>query len=596
MSFLITTGITLDDHECHRYRGAAHNECNLEARTNYTIPCVMHNFFGYDVHLLIRHMAKYLPKRMMILAKTSENYVSISLRLPGTWMRLLFLDSYKFLQGSLSSLADLLPDQDKQLIRDLYPENYHLLLKKLCFPYEYVVDREVLEQTELPPIEKFASQLSGDQISSEEYEHTKQVWSSFRVTSLGELADLYLKVDVLLLTCVFEKFRAQCLKTHHLDPAQYLTLPSLSWDVMLRYTRVRLKIIKDVEIYTFLERGLRGGFSCAIRKFVKANNKFVNGFRSDLPSTYIMYYDVNNLYGGVMEKSFPYRGFRWVKDPQSFDIFENKDRRVGYILEVDLHIPPTLHNYFSDLPPLLTHEDVGSGVKLVGTLYPKEKYVIHIQMLKFVVSLGVVVTKIRRVLRFYQKPILRKYMRLNSRLRRQATNAFERNQYKLMNNSIFGKSLQNNRKHLNISLVTQWKQAQRLIAKPNFHRASVFGKDLVAIHMKKTSVTLNQPIYIGFTVLELAKEMVWDFHYNFVQKHLKANLCYTGELNYTMRCDSPFFTFSFRYRQSDLRNRAPGCLRLHEGEHFTLRYEQLCRGQPARSSARECFYRSQDER
>ena len=211
---------------------------------------------------------------MSVIAKTSENYVSISLRLPGTWMRLLFLDSYKFLQGSLSGLAETLPDEDKQLIRDLYPENYRLLLKKLCFPYEYITNWDVLEQTELPPIEKFYSHLVGDQISSEEYEHTKQLWSTFRVKNLGELADLYLKIDVLLLTCVFEKFRGQCLKTHHLDPAHYLTLPSLSWDAMLRFTRVRLKIIKDVEIHTFLERGLRGGFSWAIRKFVRANNKF----------------------------------------------------------------------------------------------------------------------------------------------------------------------------------------------------------------------------------------------------------------------------------------------------------------------------------
>lgn len=117
------------------------------------------------------------------------------------------------------------------------------------------------------------------------------------MSNIGECADLYLKIDVLLLTCVFEKFRTQCLKTHNLDPAHYLTLPSLSWDAMLKYTGVRLKLIKDVEMYTFLERGLRGGFSCAVRKFVKSNNKFVPNYNSQLPTTYITYWDVNNLYG-----------------------------------------------------------------------------------------------------------------------------------------------------------------------------------------------------------------------------------------------------------------------------------------------------------
>lgn len=192
-----------------------------------------------------------------------------------------------------------------------------------------------------------------------------------------------------------------------------------------------------------------------------------------------------------------------------------------------------MHDKFQDLPPLLSHEDFGGGEKLVGTVYPNEKYVIHVEKLKFAVQLGVVVTKIHRVLRFYQLPFLRKYMKLNSRLRKRATDDFTRSLCKLKNNSIFGKTLQQNRNHKDIVLTTNWKQAERLIAKPTFHKSVIFDENLVAIHLKKTKVLFNQPIIIGFTVLELAKKLVFGFHYNFILPRLDVNLCYTGKIHFS---------------------------------------------------------------
>ena len=179
------------DHLTGKYRGAAHNECNLKARKDYTIPVVMHNFLGYDLHLLIRHIAKKIPK-IGVIAKTCEDYVCVTLYVPNTKVRLLLLDSYKFLPGSLSNLAKLLPDEDKRLIKEEFEKNHTLLLEKLCFPYEYVTGWDVLEQTELPSIEKFHSQLTGESITSNDYNHTKRVWSTFEITNLGQLADLYM--------------------------------------------------------------------------------------------------------------------------------------------------------------------------------------------------------------------------------------------------------------------------------------------------------------------------------------------------------------------------------------------------------------------
>ena len=234
---------------------------------------------------------------------------------------------------------------------------------------------------------------------------------------------------------------------------------------------------------------------------------------------------------GLWKITFLIKVFDGFETRQTLIFLQTTRKKIGHILEVDIKIPTHLHDYFADHPPLLTHEDFGSGPKLVGTLFPKKKYVIHMEMLKFVTQLGVVVTKIHRVLRFYQTPILKKYMQLNMRLRMKAKDEFTKTQRKFMNNSTIGKSLQNDRNHEDIRITTSWKQAERLIAKNTFQRATVFSENLAAIHMKKTSTTLKQPIYLGFTVLELAKREVWDFHYNFIKPNVKAHLCYTGKVS-----------------------------------------------------------------
>ena len=285
------------DHLNGKYRGAAHNECNLRARKDYVIPVILHNLFSYDLHLLMNYMVQFMPKNIKVLAKTCENYISIKLAVPKTKIRLLFLDSYKFLTGSLSSLGKILPSEEKQLIKKEFPNNHNLLLEKLCFPYDYVNGWSVLNEEKLPPIEKFHNNLTGATITPEEYNNTMIIWNIFKIKNIGQLSDLYLKIDVLLLVCVFETFRKQCLKIHRLDSCHFLTLPSLSWFAMLKYTKVKLEIIKDVKIYTFLEKNLKGGFACAIRKYVKSNNPFINDYDPNKSTTYTrIIYTVNFIF------------------------------------------------------------------------------------------------------------------------------------------------------------------------------------------------------------------------------------------------------------------------------------------------------------
>ena len=147
----------------------------------------------------------------------------------------------------------------------------------------------------------------------EQYEHAKNVWNTFKLQSMGEYHDLYLKSDVLLLADVFENFRKTCIQYYKLDPCHYFTSPGLSWDAMLKMTDIKLKLITDIDMYQFIEKGMRGGISYIANRHGKANNKYMN---EKAPSKYIMYLDANNLYGWAMSQYLPTGNFKWLSQKQ----------------------------------------------------------------------------------------------------------------------------------------------------------------------------------------------------------------------------------------------------------------------------------------
>ncbi|KYM98938.1 hypothetical protein ALC62_10334 [Cyphomyrmex costatus] len=238
-------------------------------------------------------------------------------------VKLRFIDSYKFLNSSLDKLASYLDKNKLKIVRSefssLSDEDFNLLTRKGVFPYEYVDCVKKLNDTRLPPRESFHSSLTGDTVFESDYAHAANVWKRFSVRTLGEYSDLYLKTDVLLLTDVFENFRESCVASYGLDPAHYYTLPGFTWDAMLKHTRVKFELLTDIDMVMFIERGIRGGLSQCSGRYAKANNKYMRSYDSSKPSSYLMYYDVNNLYGWAMCQPLPYADFRWAEDAANFD-------------------------------------------------------------------------------------------------------------------------------------------------------------------------------------------------------------------------------------------------------------------------------------
>ena len=160
---------------------------------------------------------------------------------------------------------------------------------------------------------------------------------------MGDCHDHYLEKDVLLLTDVSEKFIDTCLKFYGLDPCHYFSSPGLSWDAMLKMTGMRLKKVLDIDMYLFIEKGLRGGISYIAKRYAKANNKYMKNYDPKKSSKFITYLDMNNLHDWAMSGYLPYGGFKWLKNVDGFHLNSVSEKSpVGYILEVDFEYPDEL--------------------------------------------------------------------------------------------------------------------------------------------------------------------------------------------------------------------------------------------------------------
>ena len=546
------------DHITGKYRGAAHTQCNLNYNyKNCKIPVVFHNLRGYDSHLIMQEIGKY-SKNITVIPNTTEKYVSFSMN------RLQFIDSMQFLCESLEKLVECLKlSKDRTLFSNLVDgfkeysnELVDLLIEKGVYPYDYMNSWKKFDEPNLPPMSKFYSKLNDTNIEEKDYERAKKVYDLFKCKNIGEYHDLYLKTDVLLLADVFENFRNTCMKNYGLDPANFYTSPGLSWYAMLKKTGKRIELFNDkqVDMLNLFEKNKRGGVCMISKRHSKANNKFMKNFDPLLPITYIMYLDANNLYGWAMSQQLPIGNFKWERSPncpisEIVDMIMKLDDngKRGYYFEIDFDYPKHLHDLHNDYPlapenirgqysPLMKKLAAEHGMKedkskkLIPNLCNKRKYGVHYRLLKFYLSHGLILKKVHRIVSFDQEAWLKPYIDFNTQMRAKANTEFEKNFFKLLINSIYGKCCENVRHRRDIKLCTTAKKAQRLFNKPKFKDFTIFKNDeLIAVEMVKTQIKYDKPAYLGACILDLSKLLMYQFHYDHIKPMYgdKVNLLFT---------------------------------------------------------------------
>ena len=439
------------DH-CHltgKYRGAAHNDCNLNYKTPEFIPVIFHNLSSYDSHLFI----KKLGGKLTCIPSNEEKYISVSKEIKvGEYTKkdgktrevkrkLRFIDSFRFMGRSLEDLTDFLvkdlcnecsrldaktcktdcqerkgdkckckanckecanrrskkgDDMCKNINLIYSGEKRDLLLRKGVYPYDWVDSIDKFSETQLPSQEAFYSKLRDEGISDEDYSHAQNVWDKFNCKTFRDYHNIYNVSDVLILADVFENFRDVCIENYNIDPAHHYTAPGVAWDAALKMTKIELELLSDYDMLLMIQKGIRGGISMISNRYGTSNNKYMgDSYDPSKESKYIQYWDANALYSWAMSKPLLTHGFEWMSESE----LENW-KSMSCILEVDLEYPKHLHDEHNDYPLAPERMIINKVEKLVPNLNNKKNYVIHYENLKLYERLGLRITKIHRGIKF----------------------------------------------------------------------------------------------------------------------------------------------------------------------------------------------------
>ena len=438
------------DHLTGRVLGVAHKSCNLARREELTITAFCHNWSGYDSHLLVETMNKCSRvSNVNAIPLNTERFKCFKVN-----HRLQFLDSYAFLPDSLAKLVENLSasrECDFSLLSRMTAGRgqMELLLRKGVYPFAYVQSMKAVEEAKaLPPRSAFVNDLAGgEQVSEEDYAHAQRVWSSFGCKDLVDYTGLYVRSDTLQLAEAVVSLRNSVWEEFELDLCQYLSLPHLAKDIMLKTTRAEMELISDQEMSDLVQKSIRGGLSFVNTRRVDASAE------EPLSMTYV---DENALYSAAMAMPLPLRDFRWMTadeleayDPLADASDQNGD---GYFLEVDLEYPEDLHEAHNSYPLApheltITEEQLSpyakeclkgvygkrkhNATKLTATFLPRERYLVHALNLKLYLELGMKLKKIHRGIKFYQEDFIRPYIDMCTNKRKTAPTESLRNMYKV---------------------------------------------------------------------------------------------------------------------------------------------------------------------
>ena len=332
-----------------------------------------------------------------------------------------------------------------------------------------------------------------------------------------------------MLACVFEKFIKVSLNEFDIIPLYCVSLPSYNWQCGSKYTGINLQTLQDKGMILLLEDNIRDGISSVM------GDRYV---QSD-ENKKILYIDDNNLYGHSMSQPLPFDELKFDNNVKLEDMLNTPDdSNIGYFIEVDLtytnNIKEKTKNFpfapankkinpdkFSDYMKEIKPDTYIQTRKLICDWSDKKNYLVHYRVLKFYLRHGMIVDKVHNIMSFKQSRWLEKYIYFNTQKRSQAVNDFEKDFYKLLNNAFYGKTMENVRNRLKIKFVKKddYRKIVKQQSKLTFNGIHKSYENCDGYTFKQNEVLMDKPIYIGFTVLELSKLLMYETYYDILQPY-----------------------------------------------------------------------------
>ena len=363
----------------------------------------------------------------------------------------------------------------------------------------------------------------------DEIERTEEIIEKFNIKNGEELTEIYLKNEVLLLACVFEKIIKVSINEFDINPLYCVSLPGYTWQCGLIYTGINLQKLQDKDMILLLENNIRGGISSVM------GDRYINSDENKK----ILYIDATNLYGHSMSQPLPVNEIKFDENVKLEDILKTPvDSDIGYIVEVDLNYPENLkkktknflfapvnkennHDNFNDYMKTTRPDNYTQTKKLICDWSDKKNYLVLYRMLKFYVRHGMVVDKVHSVISFKQSKWLEKYTNFITQKRNQAVNLFEKDFYKLLNNAFYGKTMENVRNRLKRKFIKKddYREIVKQQSKLTFNGIHKSYENCDSYTFKQNEGLMDNPIYLGFTVLELSKLLMYETYYDKLQPY-----------------------------------------------------------------------------
>ena len=503
-------------------------ECNLQIKNDKSIPIYFFNGMKYDNSILLKSLCDIYKDEMTMkcIGNSSESFKMIDFKFKNMKYSFKLLDICNFIKGSLSGLSKNLLDKDKIITKQHFPDNFELLKEKACFPYEWLTKENIFHE-KLPSIDKFYSSLKLQNIKKEEYDKTIEIYKKLKCKSVKDYLETYMKLDICLQVDIFNSFRNTIWDKFEIDCSKYVTSCSLSLDLMLKYTKVKIELFKDITMFDYTDSSVMGGLCIASQNIVDNDDG-----KSTISSC-----DVVSLYPYIMTQKLPISNYKFVSKFDRDRYGQSRDHSC--LLNVEIHTTKKVkdHKILSQFPALVSKtsikydqlsdfqrknlkENYKSSEKLISHLgYDKNSY-ISFEMYEMLKSLGYRIN-IKRILEYRHSNFMKPYIEIlfeKKSYYKSIKNKGMSNTFKILMNSLFGVTMTRVERFKNFKIVTTEEQVDKYVKKPNYISRNIVNKDLSIIDMEKTSVVYSYPILIGSIILQNSKVHMYNYLYKIYPK------------------------------------------------------------------------------